>query len=358
MLQIDGSHGEGGGQILRSSLTLSLVTGRPFTIERIRAGRRKPGLMRQHRTAVLAAACVGDARVEGAEIGSTRLVFEPRKLRGGEIRHAVGTAGSTTLVLWTVLPALLLADGPSRVTVTGGTHNLASPPFDFLDRVVLPLVRRSGGGVRAELRRHGFFPAGGGEIRVEIDPGPLRGFDLLERGEVQERRARASVSHLPTNIARRELRVVREALGWSDDELEIVEVADSPGPGNVVSIEMATATCTEMTTGFGRKGVPAEAVARSAVDDARAWLAADVPVGVHLADQLLLLLAVAGGGRFRTLPLSRHSRTQIDVLRDFLGIEIRLEPIGDGRAVEVTVPRPGEATPLRCSERAVRRDRT
>src|SRR5262245_2007058 len=160
-ITIDGSAGEGGGQILRTALALSLVTARPFRIERIRAGRPKPGLLRQHLTAVQAAAKVGAARISGAEVGSLELTFEPTGLRGGAYDFAVGTAGSATLVLQTLLPALLRAREPSQLTIEGGTHNPYAPPFDFLARTFLPVLRRMGAAIEARLEAPGFYPAGG-----------------------------------------------------------------------------------------------------------------------------------------------------------------------------------------------------
>jgi RNA 3'-terminal phosphate cyclase (ATP) len=161
MLTIDGSQSEGGGQVLRSSLALSLVTGRPFAIENIRAGRKKPGLLRQHLTAVLAAAEVSAAEVEGAALASRRLLFRPGRVRAGDYAFRVGTAGSATLVLQTVLPALLLAEGESTLTLEGGTHNPMAPPVDFLENAYLPLVNRLGPRVKVQLVRPGFYPAGG-----------------------------------------------------------------------------------------------------------------------------------------------------------------------------------------------------
>lgn len=319
MLTIDGSQGEGGGQILRTALALSLVTGIPFTIEKIRAGRRKPGLLRQHLTAVNAAVAVGDADVDGATLGSQTLVFRPRTVKSGEYRFAIGTAGSTGLVIQTVLPALLTASGPSVLTLEGGTHNPAAPPFDFLARAFLPLVQRMGPRVDAVLGCPGFYPAGGGRCVVRITPtARLEPLTLLERGAIKQRRARALVAHLPRQIADRELAVVRNRLGWSEDELEVVVVdGDTPGPGNVLLIDVESEHLTEIFCGFGEVGIRAEAVAEHAAKEARRYLAAGVPVGVHLADQLLVPLALAGAGSFRTIGLSSHSRTNLDVVRLF-----------------------------------------
>ncbi len=193
VISIDGSHGEGGGQILRTALSLSAVTGKPFAIENIRARRSKPGLMRQHLTAVKAAAAICGAKADGAEVGSTRLRFEPGSLKAGEYAFNIGSAGSTSLVLQTVLPPLALADGASRVTLQGGTHNTGAPPFEFLDRAFLPLIRRIGFNADVELRRFGFYPAGGGEVRVEIQaPSTLEPLVIDERGAALLEKAKRS----------------------------------------------------------------------------------------------------------------------------------------------------------------------
>ena len=183
MITIDGSRGEGGGQVLRTSLALSLATGAPFRIEGIRAQRPKPGLLRQHLTAVQAAAAVGRARVEGAVAGASALTFSPDGVHAGEYAFSIGTAGSATLVLQTILPPLLVAGGRSVVTLEGGTHNPWAPPFDYLERVFLPVVNRLGPRVAVTLERHGFYPAGGGRFTITIEPAPrLARLDLCDRG--------------------------------------------------------------------------------------------------------------------------------------------------------------------------------
>ena len=331
LLTIDGSQGEGGGQVLRSSLAMSLVTGRPFVIENIRAGRKKPGLMRQHLTAVNAATAVGRAEVTGATIGSTRLEFRPGKTAPGDHAFSVGTAGSATLVLQTVLPALLLADGESNLTLEGGTHNPFAPPFDFLTETYLPLVRRMGPNVEARLVRPGFYPAGDGQFTVRVEPAArLERLELLERGDIRSRRVRAMVANLPRHIAERECRTIAEKTGWDESCFTVEELRNSRSPGNVVLIELESEHLTEVFTGFGQIGVPAEAVAKRVLDDARVYLAAGVPVGKHLADQLMLPLGIGahfgtGGGMFRTVALSLHATTHIEVLRRFLEINVTVK---------------------------------
>ena len=332
MITIDGSFGEGGGQILRTSLALSLVTGQQFRIEKIRAGRKNPGLLRQHLTAVKAAQQIGQATVEGGDIGSTQLSFAPAKLQAGEYNFAVGTAGSTTLVLQTVLPALLCADGPSRLVLEGGTHNPFAPPFHFLVHAFLPLLNRMlvGGHVTATLARCGFYPAGGGKLEINVTPGQrLEPLALLSRGEVRARRARALVANLPRSVGERELKVIGQKMNWLPEWLRLEEVKNSNGPGNVVMIELECEHVTEVFTGFGERGVAAEAVAVQAIQEARRYLSADVAVGEYLADQLLIPLALAGGGSFSTVAPSRHTTTNIEIIRKFLSVEVRCEETGN-----------------------------
>jgi RNA 3'-terminal phosphate cyclase (ATP) len=324
MITIDGSQGEGGGQILRSALALSLITGRAFTMTHIRAGRKKTGLMRQHLTAVTAAAEIGQATVTGAALGSASLTFAPGDVRPGDYHFSVGTAGSATLVLQTVLPALLCAKEPSALRLEGGTHNPWAPPFDFLTKAFLPLVNRMGPTVEATLVRPGFYPAGGGEFHVTITPAAaLRPIELLERGQTRRTIATATVAHLPRHIAERELRVIGGKLGLAGDDLVVEEVANSRGPGNVVSIVVESEHLTEVFTGFGQHQVPAETVADKAAQQARRYLSAGAAVGEHLTDQLLIPFALAGGGAFRTLGLSPHAQTNIEVIQTFL--EARFE---------------------------------
>ena len=338
---IDGSQGEGGGQILRTSLALSLVTGKPFRIEKIRALRKKPGLMRQHLTSVRAAAEVGGARVSGDAFHSTELDFAPGAVRAGAYRFAVGTAGSSNLVLQTVLPALLVADGPSELLLEGGTHNPFAPPFDFLAKAFAPLLARMGPRVTMTLDRYGFYPAGGGRCRVHIEPAPLGRLELTERGEILGRKARAIVARLPRRIADEECKVVLDMLAFDRAYLSTEGASNSVGPGNILVVELASENVTEVFCGFGMKGVPAETVARRAVDEVREYLAAKVPVGKYLADQLLIPMAMGRGGRFRTLPPTRHTLTNMEVVKRFLEVEIEAQKLG-GKVWELEVRKNGE----------------
>jgi RNA 3'-terminal phosphate cyclase (ATP) len=325
MITIDGSQGEGGGQILRSSLALSLITGQAFRMEKIRAGRRKPGLLNQHLTAVNAAKTIGAAEVIGAELGSQTLEFRPGAVMPGNYRFAVGTAGSATLVLQTILPALLTASDVSTLTLEGGTHNPFAPPFDFLERCFAPVIRRMGPGIELELRRPGFYPAGGGKFHARIEPvKKLKAIKLLECGKIQKRQASAILSRLSPQIGERKLAVVQEELGWSADECKL-EPVNFAGPGNALLLELQTENVTAIFTGFGERGCSAEDVARQAIASARLWMSADVPMDEHLADQLLLPMALAGGGSFRTTQPSSHSMTNAAIIERFIPAAIRFE---------------------------------
>ena len=337
MLTIDGSHGEGGGQIIRSSLALALATGQAFRISRIRAGRAKPGLLRQHLTCVLAAQAVSGATVDGARLGSTELSFTPGPLVAGDYRFDVGSAGSTLLVAQALVPALARHGGPWRLALRGGTHNPAAPSFDFFSLTLVPQLRRMGVAIATELSQAGFYPAGGGELTIAVDAGSRLGrLVVRERGAMRGGRVRAIVARLPTAIGEREVATATRLLGWPRDRGEVVEVR-SPGPGNTVVIAVDSEHLTEVFTAHGERGVAAEIVARTAARECAAYLATTAPVGEYLADQLLVPMALGGGGEFVTVAPSDHTRTQIELIRQFLGIEIAIAPAVDATAI-ITVP--------------------
>jgi len=331
MIKINGAVGEGGGQILRSALSLSMATGRPFAIDQIRAGRRKPGLMRQHLAAVKAATEICRARTQGAEVGSRELTFEPNAARPGEHIFNIGSAGSTSLVLQTILLPLARAGAPSRVTIQGGTNNPAAPPFEFVERAFLPLLRRMGFVVEATLSQPGYYPAGGGEIVVEIGAAPeMHALVLTERGACVSRRGEAIVANLPYAIASREAETLRSLLDWPTACVDAITERRARGPGNVVVATIAYEHVTEVFVAFGRLGASAESVATECADEVKAYLAGAHPVGPRLADQLLLPMAVGAGGVFVTQHPTRHMLTNVLVINAFLGETIRMREAADG----------------------------
>lgn len=330
-IEIDGSQGEGGGQILRSALSLSMCTGKPIHIKHIRAKRKTPGLMRQHLTAVTAAVAISHAAVESAQVGSTQLHFAPGAVKGGDYRFSIGTAGSCTLVLQTVLPALLYTSQASNIKFTGGTHNAMSPPFHFLQRAFLPLLHKMGASVDLELNRFGFYPAGGGEITATIKAcTKLKPLHLTERGNRLNAYAESFFTALPAHIAERELNVVKQRFGWSDEQLLMREIDRGQGPGNAVLITLEHEQVTEVFTGFAERGVAAETVAKGAATSAQKYMAGNAAVDTYLADQLLLPMALAGGGSFTTTEWSQHAATNAEVIQQFLPIVIHCEKIENG----------------------------
>jgi RNA 3'-terminal phosphate cyclase (ATP) len=257
MLSIDGSFGEGGGQIIRTSLALSLIRGKAFRVYNVRARRERPGLQRQHLTAVTAAAAIGGARVDGAHVGSKEFTFVPGAVQPGEYNFNIGTAGSTMLVLQAVLPPLLNADAPSLLLFEGGTHTVHAPPFEFIQKTFLPLVGRMGPTVSVELQRYGFYPPGGGRFNVYVEPAPaLRRLDLVER----------------------ELAVASEQFGWMPDQLDLKESSNAISAGNVFNIDIQSEHLTEVFTGVGERGVRAEQIAARVVHETKKYLEAGAPI--------------------------------------------------------------------------------
>ena len=334
MITIDGSHGEGGGQILRSALSLAVCTGQAFRIERVRAKRDKPGLLRQHVTAARAAAEISGATIEGCEVGSSALTFKPGALRAGDYTFSIGTAGSSTLVLQTVLPPLLTAAGPSVIRISGGTHNRAAPPVEFLTRAFLPLLARMGATVDLTLERHGFYPRGGGEIVAQIKPAQrLVPIELNERGARSRGFAEAFVSAVPLHVAQRELAVVGEQLNWMPEQLMVRGLRPEVGPGNVLVVTVEHEHVTEVFTAFGERGRSAESVAVDVAREACVYLDHEAPVGEHLADQLLLPMALGGVRGFVTTQPTLHFESNAEVIRAFTGKKVVVEPCATGFAV-------------------------
>lgn len=326
MLTLDGSMGEGGGQVLRSALALSLVTGAPFRIVGVRSKRTKPGLLRQHLTALRMAAMVSSAEVSGAVLGSAEVTFRPGRLCAGAYRLAIGSAGSTALVLQTVLLPLLHAAGPSTVTVEGGTHAPSAPCFDYLSTVFVPALAEMGARVSLAMARPGFFPAGGGEVTATLEPSKLGAFHRVVRGAVQSMTATAMVAAVPGEVAQRELATLATRFG-SALSLRPLWITGSCGPGNAVLLQCECAGARELFAAYGEKGVAAERVASGVADEAASWLASEAPVGAHLADQMLLPMALGAGGRFVTVEPTMHSRTHAEVIARFTAARVRFERI-------------------------------
>lgn len=320
LLIIDGSQGEGGGQILRSALSLSAVTGRSFRIENIRARRPKPGLLSQHLTCVKAAAAVCSAEVSGDYKGSISLDFHPGIIRGGSYRFDVRTAGSAMLVFQTLFPILSMAESESELELTGGTHNPHAPPFEFIDEVFLPIVADLGFQANVELVRYGFFPRGGGIVKAQIRPREGDAdLDLTSRGKLRSMRPSVLVADLSVEIAKREARVLGRELKRSSLPADILRLEPGQGPGNMILLKGKYGGAACLMSAPGMKGKRAEAVARDVVEAWRQFHKLEVPVQQELADQLLLPMALAGAGVFCTGPLTPHAKTNLSIIEQFMG---------------------------------------
>lgn len=329
MIEIDGSRGEGGGQIIRTSLSLAMVTGKAFRISNIRAKRSKPGLGKQHLTCVQAAAQMTGARVTGDHIGSLSITFEPGAVASGNYYFDVGTAGSTSLVFQTVLYALLSAREPSTVRLKGGTHNPFAPSADYLSTTFIPALTLFGPQLEFTLHRYGFYPRGGGEIEIEIVPykePKLKEIDLLETEFSTNPQAAILLAGLPQHIAEREQNSLKSAIKELD-HIEVIETKKCAGQGNAVHVFQRNDHLTETFTALGERGRRAETVAELAAKEYRDYRESGAVVGPHLADQLLIPMALSGGGKFSTVGPTDHTVTNIDTIKQFLDIDITLKDI-------------------------------
>jgi RNA 3'-terminal phosphate cyclase (ATP) len=329
MIELDGSFGEGGGQILRTSLALALVTGKAFHLRNLRARRTKPGLQPQHLMSVRAAATIGQAQMKGASLGSSDLAFEPGTVAGGKYHFAIGTAGATGLVLHTVyLPLALRATTASELTIQGGTHVNMSPCFHFLDTSWRAYLEQFGLHVALRLVRPGFYPRGGGVVTARIEPCPrLCGFRLIERRAITTATGFSSVAGLPTEIARRQARRAVNRLRTTGLRADISEESWDGGPGTVLAVQLDTAPAPTLFFGLGARGKPAERVADEAADQVVDFLqAAPAAVDAHSADQLVLPLALADGpSEFTVAAVTTHLTTNIEVIRRFVDRNIAVE---------------------------------
>ena len=332
LLELDGSFGEGGGQILRTSLALALLTGRGFHLRNVRAGRSKPGLQPQHLQSVRAAAAVGTAQTRGASPGSSDLVFEPGPVSAGPYRFDIGTAGATGLVLHTVyLPLALRGAAPSELTLIGGTHVRTSPGYHFLDTTWRRYAALCGLKLSLTLVRPGFYPRGGGTVLASIQPTPnLPGITLGDRGPVKAT-GFSAVAGLPDAIARRQVRRATFRLEQHGLEVDLKEESWEGGPGTVIAVELDTTPVPTLFMAVGERGKPAERVADDVVDEVLAYLkSGPALVDAHSADQLVLPLALAEGpSAYSVNRVTRHLTTNIAVIRQFLDREIVCEGAED-----------------------------
>jgi len=328
MIKIDGSQGEGGGQLVRSALTLSLLTGDRVQIDNIRANRSNPGLSHQHLAAVKAAQTIGKGEVNGGKLGSTKLEFHPRTIQPGRYRFNIGTAGATTLVLQTVFLPLSMAKTTSSIKITGGTHVPWSPSYDYLEMQWLSYMNKLGFEAHISLDLAGFYPKGGGQIQGRIKPiESIYPLEILDRGALKQIRGISAVANLDRRIAERQRNQVIRRLG---DKYRLNDIRISQLPSNFKGTIMLLVGEFEFSQccyfSLGKPGKPAEHVADDAINAFESFMATNGVIDEYLADQLLLPLAFASGrSHFRSAKLTNHLITNAELIKEFINVEIDID---------------------------------
>jgi RNA 3'-terminal phosphate cyclase (ATP) len=344
-LEIDGSHGEGGGQLLRLAVALSAVTGRAIALRNVRAARRNPGLAPQHLTAVGAVASLCDAAVDGLELRSRTLRFVPGACRGGDHRFDVGTAGSITLALQALLPVMVAARRRVAVSIVGGTDVRQAPCADYVGHVLLPLLARMGIASRLDVVRRGYYPRGGGELRLALEPCEPRPLHLDARGSLVAIQGHAHVANLPEHIATRMrdaacARLAAATAVAPSITTAVLDASSAQGQGGAIVLWAETTTTILGAGCVAERGVRAETLGMAAGGELAADLAAGATVDRHAADQLLVFLALAGGGTYRARMLTGHMATAMWLIEQLLPVTFTVEPRGSLTRVGVT-PRGG-----------------
>ena len=328
MLEIDGSFGEGGGQVLRTSLSLSCLLNKPFRIFNIRTKRKKPGLMPQHLMGIRALNLITNARVEGDSVGSTELIFEPEEVKAGDYLFDIGTAGSTSLLLQAIILPLIFAKSRSSLSLKGGTHVPFSPPFHYISEVFIPILKKLGIRIEAKIESYGFYPKGGGKVRVEIMPsGRIKGMSFLERGGIKKLGGISGVGNLPLSIAERQKDAALKVLASEGLKAEIEPLSVStPGQGTFIFLRAETDNCLAGFSSLGERGKRAELVGEEAAKNYLNYYSTSACLDHHMADQIVLYLSIAKGeSSFTTSEVSNHLLTNLWVIEKLSGARYEVE---------------------------------
>jgi RNA 3'-terminal phosphate cyclase (ATP) len=325
-IEIDGSFGEGGGQILRTALSLSCITGYRLKLFNIRKGRKRPGLMPQHITCINAVSLISHAQVSGNNRGSTELIFSPGKIRSGNYIFDIKTAGSCSLVLQTLLPTLIFADKLSNVTIKGGTHVPFSPAYHYISEVFLPMLNRVGIKVGSSINTYGFYPKGGGEVNFRIYPvEKIKGINLTSRATLRSIHGYSGVSRLPTSIAERQKKSAMQNLTPLSAEIQVMDVP-SPGEGTFVFLKAEYENNMAGISSLGKKGKPAEEVGREAAEQLMDFHKTSACLDPHLSDQIVIYLSLARqDSSFTTSCITQHLITNLWVIEKFFNIRYEIE---------------------------------
>jgi RNA 3'-phosphate cyclase len=339
VIAIDASHGEGGGQVVRLACALAALTGKSIRLCGVRARRSPPGLAPQHLAAVRAVAQLCHAETEGLVLRTESFAFQPGPIQGGDYRFDVGTAGSITLVLQAVLPVVLAAPAASSLHIIGGTDVKAAPPFDYFRYIFVPLLQRLGLDVRVTLVRRGYYPRGGGEVAVRVQPGrpvPLR---LDTPGALQELGGIAHVANLPAHIVERMQHSATQILaehGNARIETQLLGHAEAVGQGGAIVLWARLANTVLGGSQVAQRGIPAERIAEQAAHALQAELRAAITIDVHAADQLLIYLALAGRpAHFTARAYSSHAQTTAWLIEQFLPVRFAVQQAAGHARIEI-----------------------
>jgi RNA 3'-terminal phosphate cyclase (ATP) len=328
MLEIDGSSGEGGGQVLRTSLSLSCLLNKPFRIFNIRIKRKKPGLMPQHLMGIRALKLISDARVEGDSVGSTELLFEPHEVKAGEYFFDIGTAGSTSLLFQAILPPLILLKNKSTLSLKGGTHVPLSPPFHYISEVFIPMLKKIGINARSTIESYGFYPKGGGKVKIEVMPSAeIKGMNFLKRGKIKKLKGLSGVGNLPISIAERQREAALRVIASEGLEAEIDTLSvPTPGQGTFIFLEVETDNCLAGFSSLGERGKRAEVVGNEVAQKFLNYYSTEACLDHNMADQIVLYLAIAQEeSSFTTSEISNHLLTNLWVIEKFLNARYVVE---------------------------------
>ena len=330
MVVIDGSSGEGGGQILRTALAVAMVTGQPFRIKDIRAKRKKPGLLRSHLAVIDVAAQLCSAGFDGTGLGSSQLTFFPGDVVPGQYKFSVPATVAASLVLETLLPVLCLAKGESTVVIEGGFNNAATPPAEFLAKTYLPQISKMGPTTKLRLESAPELPLGVGRFVLTVEPTVrFKAISLMDRGVPMQKSASRALTGLGGHRKADEVDALERTLGMAKQSLK----GDPQLRTSKVMLEMSYESITEVFTAFGKAGQTNEALAAEAAKQAKRYMESPAAVCEFLADQLLLPMALAGSGSMSTTRVSPHARANMDTIRAFLGVEFWTDPLGKNAAM-------------------------
>lgn len=334
---IDGSIGEGGGQVLRTSLTLSVLLLKPFEMINIRANRPNPGIQAQHLKAIEASALISNAIVEGATLKSSKIKFYPREIKSGNFKINIGTAGSTSLVLQTLYLPLSFANATSALSIIGGTHVSWSPTFDYIKNCWLYFMNKIGLDIKVEMKRAGFYPHGGGEIKAIINPvNEIKALNLTERGKLLKIQIYSAHTNLTDEVAKRQAKTAEKILKNHGEIETIIDELQSHSKNTTIAITGIFENSVCCYTNLGEKGKRAEAVAEEACEKFLKFISSDSVIDEYMADQILLPLSIANGvSEFTTTKITNHLKTNMDTIKKFLDVDFEISEYGKSFKIKI-----------------------